>query len=172
MTANPSDRTAARTIVLIHGLWMTPLCWEKWIERYRSRGQRVLAPSWPGMDVDIERLRRDPSAIASLSVAQIVDHYDRIIRELERPPIIIGHSFGGAFVQLLLDRGLGAAGVAVDSATVRGVLSLPLSTLRAGWPVLHNPANRHRAIALTPAQFHYAFTNTFTEAQSAAVYER
>jgi pimeloyl-ACP methyl ester carboxylesterase len=172
MTSTTHDSATTDTIVLIHGLWMTPLSWEHWIDRYRARGYTVLAPSWPGMESDIEQLRRDPSPIARLGAAEIVDHYERIIRQLERPPIIMGHSFGGGFVQLLLDRGVGAAGVAIDSATVKGVLALPFSTLRSAWPILRNPANVHKAVALTPEQFHYAFANTLPERESAKAYER
>ena len=120
MSAEMHDPGSADTIVLIHGLWMTPLSWEHWVERYSSRGYRVLAPGWPGMDGDIEAFRHDPSAVEHLGVDEIVDHYEGIIRELDTPPIIMGHSFGGAFTQILLDRGLGAAGVAIDSAPVKG----------------------------------------------------
>lgn len=172
MTGNMLESASPDTVVLIHGLWMTPLSWEHWVERYSSRGYRVIAPSWPGMDVDIAQLRRDPSPIARLGAPEIVAHYERIIRQLDRPPIIMGHSFGGAFVQLLLDRGLGAAGVAIDAASVRGVLGLPFSTIRSAWPILRNPANVRRAVGLTPKQFHYAFTNTLSEQASAKVYER
>lgn len=160
------------TVVLIHGLWMTPLCWEHWVERYSGRGFKVMAPAWPGMEGDIEELRRDTSPMAKHSVKQIVDHYDGIIRAMASPPIIMGHSFGGAFTQILLSRGLGAAGVAIDSGTVRGVLDLPLTTLRSSWPMLRNPIFRHRAVGLTPKQFHYAFTNTLTVEESLKVYER
>lgn len=160
------------TIVLIHGLWMTPLCWEHWIARYQDRGYEVLAPAWPGLEGDVAALRRDTAAFDHLGVTEIVDHYDGIIRGLARPPILMGHSFGGAFVQLLLDRGLGAAGVAIDSAPVKGVLSLPLSALRSSFPALKNPANRHRSVMLTPEEFHYAFTNTLSDEESRAVYER
>jgi pimeloyl-ACP methyl ester carboxylesterase len=172
MARNTFDSAAPDTVVLIHGLWMTPLSWEYWVERYSNRGYRVIAPSWPGMDGDIAQLRRDPSAIARLGAAEIVDHYHRIIRQLASPPIIMGHSFGGAFVQLLLDRGLGAAGVAINAAPVKGVLGLPFSTIRSIWPILRNPANVNKAVGLTPKQFHYAFTNTLSEDASAAVYER
>jgi pimeloyl-ACP methyl ester carboxylesterase len=161
-----------RTIVLIHGLWMTPLSWEHWIDRYEDRGHEVLAPAWPGLDGDIEQLRADPSVMEHLGLGEIVDHYEAIIRELAAPPIIMGHSFGGAITEILLDRGLGAAGVGIDAASVRGVTKLPLSTLRSAFPVLKSPANNHRAVALTAEQFHYAFTNTMSEEQSAAVYER
>jgi pimeloyl-ACP methyl ester carboxylesterase len=168
-----TDRPSpSEPIVLIHGLWMTPLSWEHWAERYASRGHRVLCPAWPRMDRDSEALRREPSVLSGLGVTEIVDHYDGIVRELERPPIIMGHSFGGTFTQLLLDRGLGAAGVAIAPAPVKGVLRLPLAALRSSFPVLRNPANRNRAVPFTPKQFHYAFTNTLTEEESAAAYER
>src|SRR5918992_5348247 len=172
MTTNTPEPITPNTIVLIHGLWMTPLSWEHWIDRYEDRGFRVLAPAWPGMDGDIDELRRDPSSIEHLGIQEIVDHYDAIIRKLDRPPIIMGHSFGGALVQILLDRGLGAAGVAIDSVPTEGVRTLPASQIKATFPVLHNPANRHRAVGFTPKQFHYAFTNTLSADESAAVYER
>jgi alpha-beta hydrolase superfamily lysophospholipase len=163
---------APDTIVLIHGLWMTPLCWEHWIDRYESHGHTALAPTWPRMDVPIDELRRDPSALGGLGITEIVDHYEKIIRALERPPILMGHSFGGLFLQLLLDRGLGAAGVAIHPGPVKGVYRLPLSALRAGFPVLGNPSNRNRAVPLTPKEFHYAFTNSLGEAESRRVYDR
>jgi pimeloyl-ACP methyl ester carboxylesterase len=123
------------------------------------------------MDGDMDELRRDPSDIEHLGIPEIVDHYAAIIRELARPPIIMGHSFGGAFTQILLDRGLGAAGVAIDSAGVKGVLTLPWSTLKSAFPVLKSPAN-NRAVALSLEEFRYAFTNTLSEEESQAAYER
>jgi pimeloyl-ACP methyl ester carboxylesterase len=123
------------------------------------------------MDGDMDELRRDPSDIEHLGIPEIVDYYAAIIRELARPPIIMGHSFGGAFTQILLDRGLGAAGVAIDSAGVKGVLTLPWSTLKSAFPVLKSPAN-NRAVALSLEEFRYAFTNTLSEEESQAAYER
>jgi len=161
-----------QTIVLIHGLWMTSLSWEKWIKRFKDLGFRVIARSWPGMDGEIDELRRDPSPIARLGIGDVVGHYEAIIRGLDAPPIIIGHSFGGLVTQILLDRGLGAAGVAIAPAPVKGIIFLPLSTLRVSFPALSNPANNHRAVPLTPEQFHYAFTNTLTEEDSLTVYHR
>ena len=167
-----AEQTTPKTVVLIHGLWMTPLSWEHWIERYSSRGYEVLAPAWPGMDVDIEQLRNDTSAIETLGITEILDSYDAIIRGLENPPIIMGHSFGGAFTEILVDRGLGAAGVAIDAAGVRGVTKLPFSALKSGFPILKNPANKHHAVPLTLEEFHYAFTNTMSDEEAKAAYER
>src|SRR3954447_1684922 len=170
MTDPPT--TTSETIVLIHGLWMTPRSWEKWVERFERAGHEAIAPSWPGLQPDVEAIRADPSPLEGLGVEEITDHYERIIRELEHPPIIIGHSFGGLITQLLLDRGLGAAGVAIGTAPVKGVLALPPSTLRSGWPALRNPFAVNGLVPLSPEQFHYRFTNTLPGAESQAVYER
>jgi pimeloyl-ACP methyl ester carboxylesterase len=169
MDTHPSDDT----IVLIHGLWMSPLSWEHWVARYAERGHYVLAPAWPGMeDRDVADLRRDTSAFARLGVTEIADHYERLVRELDRPPILIGHSFGGLIVQVLLDRGLGSAGVAIHPAPIKGILGLPWPSLRVASVALRNPLNLHRAVALTADQFHYAFTNTLDRHESALAYER
>jgi pimeloyl-ACP methyl ester carboxylesterase len=160
------------TIVLVHGFWVTPRSWEHWIKRYEARGYRVLAPAYPGFDVEVEALNRDPSPIEQVTVPQIIDRLEGIIRELDRPPILMGHSAGGAFVQILLDHGFGAAGVAINSAPTEGVLVAPWSQLKSTFPVLKNPANRHKAIGFSHEHWHYAFTNTFTEAESLALYQR
>src|SRR3954466_11791454 len=166
----PQD--SAPPIVLIHGLWLTPRSWEGWKERLGGRGREVIAPAWPRMDGEVEDLREDPSALNGLGITEIVDHYDAIVRGLPRPPLIIGHSFGGLVTEMLLDRGLGAAGVALSPAPFKGVLRLPPAQLKSAFPVLGNPANRSRTVELTLSQFQYAFTNTMDEAASKEAYER
>jgi pimeloyl-ACP methyl ester carboxylesterase len=155
------------TILLIHGLHLTPLVWESWVHRYTAAGYRVLTPPWPGLEVGVAALRDDPAPLAEQTVTGIVDHYARIIADLDRPPIIVGHCFGGTFMQLLVDRGLGAAGIGLGSAPPRGVVRLPWSTFRA-----HLPALRRRPVMPTPGQLRYTLTNTMPEDESAAVYRR
>jgi pimeloyl-ACP methyl ester carboxylesterase len=167
MTANN-----ATTIVLIHGLWMTPRSWENWAARYERWGYKVIAPGYPGFEVEVEALRADPSPIEKLTIDSVADHYEAIIRGLDTPPIIMGHSFGGTLTQLLLDRGLGSAAVVIDSALVKGIRTIPLSQLRSLFPALDNPAHRHEAVGFTPEQFHYAFTNVLSEEESQKVYDR
>jgi pimeloyl-ACP methyl ester carboxylesterase len=162
----------SETIVLIHGLWMTPLSWENWTARFTSAGHTVLAPAWPGFDRPIEEIRRDTKPFERLGIKEIADHYEGIVRGLDRPPIVMGHSFGGLVTQILLDRGLGAAGVAVDPAAPRGVMVLPPAQLRVASIALKNPANRHKAQMLSAKQFHYAFCNVLSESESQNVYER
>ncbi|QYC41770.1 Alpha/beta hydrolase family protein [Nonomuraea coxensis DSM 45129] len=159
-------------IVLIHGLWLTPRAWERWTERYTALGHQVSAPAWPGMEIEVEALRKNPDVMNGLGVTEVADFYERIVREQSRPPIIVGHSFGGLITQILLDRGLGVAGVAIHPAPIKGVLRLPLNSLRSALPVLSNPGNRSRTVALSPRQFHYAFTNTLTPQESEAIYQR
>ena len=171
MTATNSTQTP-RTVVLIHGLFLTHSSWEKWVDRYSARGMRVLAPAWPGLEGTVEELRADPTPLKKLDIRTVLDHFDALIRALDAPPIIMGHSFGGLFAQLLAYRGLGSAAVGIDAGAPVGVLSLPLSTLKAGAPVLANPFNIGNATMLTPEQFRYAFTNTISEQASKDLYDR
>jgi pimeloyl-ACP methyl ester carboxylesterase len=164
--------TTPDTIVLIHGFWVTPRSWEQWIERYEGRGYRVIAPAYPGFEAEVEALNADPTPIENVTVEQILDRLESVVGELESPPILMGHSAGGVFTQLLLDRGYGAAGVAINSAPTEGVKVVPLSQIKSTFPVLRNPANRHKAVGFTFDQWRYAFTNTFTEEEARRLYER
>ena len=163
---------APDTIVLIHGLWVTPRSWEGWRAHYEAQGYTVLTPAYPGFEIEVEALRENPDVIANLTVPETVAHLAAVIEALPKPPILMGHSFGGILTQLLLARGLGAAGVVIDSAPTEGVRVTPLSMVRSLFPILKNPANFRRAVAFTQAQWHYAFANTLPRAESDAVHER
>jgi len=167
-----SDDQAPDTIVLIHGFWVTPRSWEHWVSHYQAKGFRVIAPAYPGFEVEVEALNADPTPIEKLEVSEIIARLESVIDGLDRPPILIGHSAGGVFTQILLDHGRGAAGVAINSAPTEGVKRIPLSQIRATFPVLKNPANRHKAVGFTFDQWNYAFTNGFPEDQARATYER
>ena len=162
------------TIVLIHGLWMTPLCWEEWVPYLEAKGYKVLAPGWPGVDDRTpQAVRADPAPMASGTIEKIVDFYAGVIADLPAPPIIMGHSFGGLFTQILLSRGLGRAGVAISPAQPAGIFSLPFSTVKATFPVLKNPFDRDSTVAITADQFHYCFGNHLaTVAEAKPLWER
>jgi pimeloyl-ACP methyl ester carboxylesterase len=167
-----SNLEAPDTIVLVHGLWVTPRSWEEWKGHYEAKGFTVITPAYPGFEIEVEALRQNPDVIANLTVPETLDHLAGVIEALPKPPIIMGHSFGGLFTQLLLARGLGAAGAVIDSAPPEGVRVTPLSQARSLFPALKNPANFHRAVGFTPDEWHYAFTNTLSRADSDAAYER
>ncbi len=132
----------------------------------------MVAPAYPGFEVEVEALNADPTPIAELTAPAVIDHLVSVVAGLERPPIIIGHSAGGAFTQVLLDRGYGAAGVALNSAPTEGVPVVPLTQVRSTFPVLKNPANRQKAVRYDFEHWNYAFTNTFDEAEARRLYER
>lgn len=159
-------------IVLIHGFWVTPHSWEHWVARYESQGHTVLAPAYPGLDAEVEALNADPSPLEALTVEAIVERLEAAIAPLQQPPILIGHSAGGVFTQLLLDRGFGAAGVAINSAPTEGVRVLPPSQLKATFSILSHPSTRHKPVPFTPEQWHYAFANTLDEEGSRELYDR
>jgi pimeloyl-ACP methyl ester carboxylesterase len=166
------DANGQIPLMLIHGAWLSARSWENYADYFGQRGFAVSAPEWPRKHGDVEEMRESAEDSAGLGVQEIVDHYEALIGELDRPPVLIGHSYGGLFVELLLDRGLGRAGVALSPAPPKGILALPFSTLKAGAPALAHPSKWHGVVTLTPEEFTYAFVNTFSEDEAAAAYER
>ena len=159
-------------LMLIHGAWLSARSWENYADYFGRRGFAVSAPEWPRKHGDVEEMRESSEESAGLGVREIVEHYEGLIGELHGPPVLIGHSYGGLFVELLLDRGLGRAGVAMSPAPAKGILALPLSTLKAGAPALGHPSKWHGVVTLTLQEFTYAFVNTFSAEDAAAAYER
>jgi len=171
MATTPTNPTPT-PIVLIHGLWMTPKSWDTWAERYRARGHEVITLAWPGIgDKTPEQLRRDPSSLAGRGIGEVVDHLEAEIRKLPVKPIIMGHSFGGLFTQMLADRGLGVAYVGVEPGQPAGITTLPFSTVRTSFPILRNPFGKNKASQLSKAHFHFTFGNDLTRAESDREYD-
>ncbi len=171
--STPSSVSSTKpTIVLIHGLFLNHDSWDNWIERYESRGFEVRALSYPGLNGTVRELRDDPTPLTKLNMKDVLEALDRDIADLGTAPIIIGHSFGGLFAQLLAYRGRGSAVVGIESSAPAGVLNLPFSTLKATSPVLGNPFNSGGATMLTPEQFHYTFTNSISADDSRKLYDR
>src|SRR5205085_152471 len=159
-------------LLLVHGAWLSARSWENYADYFGKRGFAVSAPEWPRKHGDVEEMRATADESAGLGVKEIIDHYEGLIRQLDQPPVLLGHSYGGLFVELLLDRGLGRAGVAMSPAPPKGILKLPFSTLKAGAPALAHPSKWHGVVTLTPEEFTYAFVNTFSPDEAAAAYER
>ena len=169
-----SSRTDSDRIplMLIHGAWLSARSWENFADYFDKRGFAVSAPEWPRKEGDVEELRAEADELKGLGIAVIVDHYEQQIRALDQPPVLIGHSFGGLIVELLLDRGLGRAGVALSPAPPKGILVLPFSSLKAAAPALAHPSKWHGVVTLSLDEFTYAFVNTFAPEDAAAAYER
>ena len=167
-----SSNSAKNQVVFVHGLWLHAESWNPWIEFFRANGYEASAASWPGDSESTEATRRKPDAVAGYGVTEIADHIASQIKAYDRKPILIGHSFGGLLVQNLLGRDLASAAVAIDPAPIKGVPELPLSTLKSSFPVLGNPANLKRAVALTEGQFRFGFTNAVSEQEAKELYAK
>ena len=161
-----------KTILLIHGLWVTPSSWAKFKGYYEAHGYNVIAAPWPGINKDVAAMRRDPSGLFGIGIEEVIAHYIKIIRSLPEPPIIMGHSYGGLITQLLIDKGLGAAGVAIDSVPPKGILVLPLSTYLALTPAFLQPSTFKKAFIFTFKKWWQVFANTLPESEARVEFER
>src|SRR5713226_4501612 len=166
-----ANATGLQPVVFVHGLWLLPSSWDRWATVFEAAGYTTLTPGWPDDPETVAEANAKPEVFANKTVGQVADHFEKIVRGLRKRPAIIGHSFGGLLVQILAGRGVSSATVAIDPAPVRGVLPLPLSALKSAWPVLHNPANRKRAIPLTFEQFRFSFANAVSEEEAKELYE-
>jgi non-heme chloroperoxidase len=167
-----ANQTGRTPVVFVHGLWLLPSSWDRWAQLFEDHGYTALTPGWPDDPETVEEATAHPEVFAGKSIGQIADHFATIIGGLDRKPAVVGHSFGGLLTQILAGRGLAKVSVAIDPAPFRGVLPLPISALKSGFPVLHNPANRNRAVPLTYEQFRYGFANAVDEDEARDLYEQ
>ncbi|MDR3574154.1 MAG: alpha/beta hydrolase [Anaerolineaceae bacterium] len=164
----------SKTIVFIHGMYMTPLCWEHWAACFQDKGYNCLAPAWPGRDMPVETLRKnhpDPQ-LGKLMLSDVVDAMAKTIGKLDEKPILIGHSMGGLVVQLLLQRDLAAAGIAIDSAPPAGVFVASGPFLKSNWPHINPFTSQAVPIQMTFERFQYTFVNSMPLAEQRAAFER
>jgi non-heme chloroperoxidase len=166
--ANASGKTP---VVFVHGLWLLPSSWDRWRAVFEDAGYATISPGWPDDPETVAEANAKPEVFAKKSIKDVADHFDAVVRTLTSKPAVVGHSFGGLMAQILAGRGLSAATVAIDPAPFRGVLPLPISSLRSASPVLTNPLNRGRAVPLTYDQFRYAFANAVSEDEARQLYD-
>jgi pimeloyl-ACP methyl ester carboxylesterase len=157
-------------VVFIHGLWLLPSSWDRWAELFEEAGYAAVAPSWPDDPETVQEARAHPEVLAGKTLGQVADHTAEVIGRLTGKPAVLGHSTGGLLAQMIADRGLSAATVAIDPGPFRGVLPLPISALRSAAPVLANPLNRSRAVTLTLDQFKYGWANALDDDEAAELY--
>jgi pimeloyl-ACP methyl ester carboxylesterase len=164
----------SQTVVFIHGMYLTPVSWAKWEQYFQAKGYKTLAPAWPEHEKSVAEQRQGhPSQkLAALTLSDVMDAHRKLIRELPEKPILIGHSMGGLIVQILLQEGLGAAGVAIDSAPPKGIISLRYSFLKSNWPAIRPSAKIDEPILLSQEAFSYGFANCVSESEQKAAFEQ
>jgi non-heme chloroperoxidase len=166
--ANSSGKTP---VVFIHGLWLLPSSWDNWVGLFEENGYAGVTPSWPDDPESVEEARANPEVFARKTLKRVADHTATVTQQLDKKPAVMGHSTGGLLTQMIADRGLSAASVAIDPGPFRGVLPLPLSALKSASPVLRNPLNRGRAITLTFEQFKYGWANALDDEEARHLYD-
>jgi non-heme chloroperoxidase len=166
-----ANRSGMTPVVFIHGLWLLPSSWNNWVDFFEQNGYAGVTPDWPDDPETVEEARANPDVLAKKTLKQVADHTQEVIEGLQKKPAVMGHSTGGLLAQLVADRGLSAVTVAIDPGPFRGVLPLPVSTLRVSAPVLRNPRNRGRAITLTYEQFEYGWGNALSDEETKQLYE-
>jgi pimeloyl-ACP methyl ester carboxylesterase len=154
-----ANKSGTTPVVFIHGLWVLASSWDRWGELFKKGGHAPVQAVWPDDPETVAEARENPDVLANKTLGQIADHTTEVIEALDKKPAVIGHSTGGLLAQMIADRGLSAATVAVDPGPFRGVLPLPLSALKSASPVLKNPLNKGKAITLTLDQFKYGWAN-------------
>jgi len=165
-----ANATTLTPVVFVHGLWLLPSSWDRWVTLFEESGYAAVTPGWPDDPETVAEAREHPEVLAGKGISEIADYEERIIRRLDRKPVIIGHSFGGLLTMILAGRGLAAASIAISPAPFRGVLPLPFSALRTASVALRNPANWNRAVPLTYEQFRYSFANQVGEDEAKELY--
>jgi pimeloyl-ACP methyl ester carboxylesterase len=163
-----------KTVVFIHGMYMTPLCWEGWLSRFEGSGYRCLAPAWPGRDQPVELLRKqhpDPQ-LGRLTLRDVIESSAGVIRRLDEKPVVIGHSMGALVAQLLLQRGLASAAVAIASAPPQGVFTTEWSFLKSNWPHISPFARQGRPIEMSFERFQYTFVNGLPPDEQRSAFEK
>jgi len=165
-----ANATKATPVVFVHGLWLLPSSWDRWVTLFEQAGYVGVTPGWPDDPDTVAEAREHPEVFAGKGIKEIADYEEAIIRRLDRKPVIIGHSFGGLLTMILAGRGLAAASVAISPAPFRGVLPLPLAALRTAGVALRNPANWNRAVPLSYEQFRYSFANAVGEDEAKELY--
>jgi pimeloyl-ACP methyl ester carboxylesterase len=166
-----ANASARPPVVFIHGLWVLASCWDRWVTAFEEAGYAALTPGWPGDPETVTAAREHPEAFARQRVAHLVDHLAAIVGHLTMKPAVVGHSFGGLLAEILAGRGITRASVVISPAPFRGVLPVPISTVRSVLPVVRNPANRRRVVSLSYAQFRYSVANATSEEEARALYE-
>jgi pimeloyl-ACP methyl ester carboxylesterase len=165
--ANSSGKTP---VVFIHGLWLLPSSWDNWVGLFEENAYAGVTPSWPDDPDSVEDARANPEVFARKTLKRVADHTAAVIGQLDKKPAVMGHSTGGLLTQMIADRGLSAASVAIDPGPFRGVLPLPLSALKSASPGL-NPLHRGRAVTLTFDQFKYGWANALDDDEARQLYE-
>jgi len=167
------NKITSKNIVFVHGAFVGKNCWDEWVPYFESKGYKVTVPSWPHKEdpPHVLRSRQPDPAIANLRMQDLVDHYTNVVTAMAEKPIAIGHSFGGLITQILLNRDLVDAGVAIHSVMPQGVFPHQLSFFKATWGPLGYLTSVKDSFLFTLDQWKYAFANGQSDEEAKKSYD-
>lgn len=158
-------------IIFIHGMFLNPRSWERWISHFESLGYTCEAPAWPFHDGEPCELREKiPAGLGGLSLREVYSHYQLHLQRETEPPIVIGHSMGGLIMQKLAAAGLIRAGVGICSVAPNRMLAVDWSFLK-NTAAITNPFAGSEPYEMSEELFNKNFANTMTESQSRAAWQ-
>lgn len=163
-----------KTIVFITGAFVSHSCWDEWIIFFESKGYKAVAPPWlyKNESAEVLRSRHPDEKVASIRLQSLIDYYTEIIQKLPEKPILIGHSLGGLLTQLLLQKDLAVAGIAIHSVAPQGLITFKYSFYKGTWGVLGFFTSLKKTYLMPFKQWQYAFTNGMLFEEQKESYEK
>jgi len=166
---------SSKHVVFITGAFVGNNCWDEWKKYFESKGYKTFAPPWSFKDGSPDELRKrqpNDTALAKLTLREVTDHYIRFIKDLPEKPIVIGHSMGGCMTQVIVNRDIPAAGVAIHPVPTLGVFPYEFSFYKGGWKSLGLFTSTKKTYLMSFKDWQYAFVNTMTLEEQKAAYEK
>lgn len=164
-----------QTIIFITGAFVHNSIWEPWINFFTEKGFNAIAPAWPhkqGALAELKQSLPDNKAFSSLHLSDLIAYYEKIAKEQPEKPIVTGHAMGGLIAQILVNRNVVAAGVALHSVPPKGVFSFEWSFLKSVWkPIGFLPFGK-KVFMMEQKEWNYSFANGLSAAEQQATYEQ
>ena len=114
---------------MIHGMSGGEWCWYKYKPFFENKGYKCIVP--------VLRYHEDKDKydkrLANTSILDYVNDIEKVIKQLDELPILMGHSMGGLIAQILASRGLAKGIVLLTPAWPRGIFTVDFSALRIFW---------------------------------------
>jgi len=164
-----------KTVVFVTGAFVSNGGWDEWKTYFESKGYQTLAPAWPGKEgnpSDLRKLHPDGNkTLTDLTLKEVIDHYISIIKALPEKPIVIGHSLGGLMTQVIVNRDVAAAGIAIHPVPPQGIFPYEFSFLKAGWKSLGLFTSMKKTYLMSFEDWQYAFVNGMALDEQKKAYE-
>jgi len=164
-----------KNIVFVTGAFVNSCSWDDWQSYFRAKGYTTTAPPWPfknGTSDELRKKQPNDRDLAALTLAEVIDSYVKVVKSFPQKPIVIGHSLGGLMTQIIVNRDLAAAGVAIHPVPPLGVFPYEFSFLKAGWKALGLFSSLKKTYLMSFKDWQYAFVNGMPLKEQQEAYDK